>query len=40
MIVDIVNMSGIYILIYIVYSEKFEYKVVGSVNISEEIKRV
>lgn len=36
MIVDIMNMSGI----YIVYSEKFEYKVVGSVNISEEIKRV
>lgn len=40
MIVDIVNMSGIYILIYIVYSKKFEYKVFGSVNISEEIKRV
>lgn len=39
MTADIVNMSGIHILTHIVYSEKSEHKVVGSVNTSEEIKR-
>ena len=35
MTADIMNMSGI----HIVYSEKSEHKVVGSLNTSEEIKR-